>query len=154
MTEALPLEAFTRKIGDDLAARLTESGLYPKEARAMVATWRDSWFEEGLRVCYVVPRPLTDKTLPLRIEPQPAHLVRVLVGRTEVITPEMEQAIQQQLEPLTDDAPDLHSVTMQVIRSHGRFAEPILKEMIEKTGNERLRNYLKQIVQTSRAALE
>jgi len=129
-------------------------GLYEKEARAMVATWRDSWFEEGLRVFYVVQRPLTDKTLPLRVEPQPAHLVRVLVGRTEVITQEMEQAIQQQLEPLTGDAPDLHSVTMQVIRSHGRFAEPILKEMIEKTGNERLRNYLKQIVQTSRAALE
>ena len=120
----------------------------------MVATWRDSWFEEGLRVFYVVPRALTDKTLPLYIDPKPASLVRVLVGRTEVITPEMEQAIQRQLEPLNDAAPDLHSVTMQVIRSHGRFAEPILKEMMEKTSNERLRNYLSQIIRTSRAALE
>jgi hypothetical protein len=120
----------------------------------MVATWRDSWFEEGLRVFYVVPRALTDKTLPLYINPSPTSLVRVLVGRTEVITPEMEQAIQQQLEPLTGDAPDLNSVIMNVIRTHGRFAEPILKEMIEKTGDERLRKYLKQIVHTSRAALE
>jgi hypothetical protein len=142
------------EIERELIALLIREGLYEKEAQAMVATWRDSWFEEGLRVFYVVPRALTDKTLPLYITPSPASLVRVLVGRTEVITPEMEQGIRQQLEPLAGDAPDLASVTMQVIRTHGRFAEPILKEMIEKTGNERLRDYLKQIMQTSRAALE
>jgi hypothetical protein len=138
----------------ELVTLLTNEGLYEKEARAMVATWRDSWFEDGLRVFYVVPRALTDKTLPLTIEPQPAELVRVLVGRTEVITPEMEQAIQKQLEPLNDASPDLHSITMQIIRTHGRFAEPILKEMLEKTGNERLRDYLNQIIHASRAALE
>jgi hypothetical protein len=137
-----------------LVTLLTKEGLYEKEAQAMVATWRDSWFEDGLRVFYVVPRPLTDKTLPLTIEPQPAELVRVLVGRTEVITPEMEQAIQKQFEPLNDATPDLHSITMQIIRAHGRFAEPILKEMLEKTGNERLRDYLNQIIQSSRAALD
>jgi hypothetical protein len=137
-----------------LVTLLTKKGLYEKEAQAMVATWRDSWFEDGLRVFYIVPRALTDKTLPLTIEPQPTELVRVLVGRTEVITPEIEQAIQKQLEPLNDASPDLHSITMQVIRTHGRFAEPILKEMLEKTDNERLRDYLKQIIHSSRAALE
>lgn len=137
-----------------LATLLTSEGLYEKEARAMVATWRDSWFEDGLRVFYVVPRALTDKTLPLEIDPRPAELVRVLVGRTEVITPEIEQAIQKQLEPLNDASPDVHSITMQVIRAHGRFAEPILKEMLEKTDNERLRDYLKQIIGSTRTALE
>ena len=137
-----------------LVTLLTKEGLYEKEAQAMVATWRDSWFEEGLRVFYVLPRPLTDNTLQLTIDPQPTELVRVLVGRTEVITPEMEQAIQKQLEPLNAASPDLHSVTMQVIRTHGRFAEPILKEMMEKTNNERLRDYLYQILRSSRAALE
>lgn len=137
-----------------LVTLLTKEGLYEREAQAMVATWRDSWFEEGLRVFYVVPRALTDKTLPLRIDPQPTELVRVLVGRTEVITPEMEQAIQKQLEPLDTASPDLHSIMMQVIRTHGRFAEPVLKEMLEKTDNERLRNYLNQILRSSRAALE
>src|SRR5262249_40442320 len=32
-----------------LEQTLTEAGLYPKEAAAMVETWRDSWFEEGAR---------------------------------------------------------------------------------------------------------
>jgi len=138
----------------ELVTLLTKEGLYEKEAQAMVATWRDSWFEDGLRVFYVVPRALTDKTLPLTLEPAPAELVRVLVGRTEVITPEMEQAIQKQLELLNDASADVPSITMQIIRTHGRFAEPILKEMIEKTDNERWRNLLRQIVHSARAALE
>ncbi|HXD52212.1 MAG TPA: hypothetical protein VN689_09985, partial [Burkholderiales bacterium] len=135
----------------ELVSLLTKEGLYEKEARAMVATWRDSWFEDGLRVFYVVPRAMTDKTLPLAIDPPPAEMVRVLVGRTEIITPEMEQLIRKQLEPLNDASPDLPSITMQIIRAHGRFAEPILKEMIEKTGDERLRDQLRQIMQSARA---
>lgn len=138
----------------ELVTLLTGEGLYEKEARAMVATWRDSWFEDGLRLFYVVPRALTDKTLPLTLEPAPAELVRVLVGRTEIITPEMEQLIQKQLEPLNDASADLHSITMQLIRTHGRFAEPILKEMIEKTGDERWRNLLRQVIHSAHAALD
>ena len=38
MRDAQPLPAFPRQVGDDLAARLTETGLTPKEARAMVNT--------------------------------------------------------------------------------------------------------------------
>src|SRR5207237_82936 len=34
----------------DLKQTLAASGLYEKEAEAMIKTWRDSWFEEGLRV--------------------------------------------------------------------------------------------------------
>ncbi|MFL6273795.1 MAG: hypothetical protein ACJ74G_01185 [Blastocatellia bacterium] len=138
----------------ELVSLLTSEGLYEKEAQAMVATWRDSWFEDGLRVFYVVPRWLTDQTLQLAIEPQPSELVRVLVGRTEVITPEMEQAIRQQLAPLNDASPDLPSITMQVIRSHGRFAEPILKEMLDQTKDERMRRYINSILRSARTALE
>jgi hypothetical protein len=39
-----------------LVTRLTKLGLYPKEARAMVDTWADSWFTDGARVVYIVPR--------------------------------------------------------------------------------------------------
>jgi hypothetical protein len=44
----------------DLEKILVAQGLYEKEAVAMVKTWRYSWFEEGLRVFYVVPRKMTD----------------------------------------------------------------------------------------------
>ncbi|HJQ22794.1 MAG TPA: hypothetical protein VKA60_02685 [Blastocatellia bacterium] len=154
MIERPTLDQTREGIERELVTLLTSEGLYEKEAQAMVATWRDSWFEDGLRVFYVVPRRLTDQSLQLNIEPRPTELVRVLVGRTEVITPEMEQAIRRQLEPLNDASPDLSSVAMQVIRSHGRFAEPILKEMIEKTTDERQRRALEQILRSSRAALE
>ena len=154
MIERPTLDQTREGIEQELVTLLTSEGLYEKEAQAMVATWRDSWFEDGLRVFYVVPRRLTDQSLQLNIEPRPAELVRVLVGRTEVITPEMEQAIRRQLEPLNDASPDLSSVAMQVIRGHGRFAEPILKEMLEKTTDGRQRRALEQILRSSRAALE
>jgi hypothetical protein len=93
---------------------LVAHGLYEKEARAMLDTWRDSWFEEGLRVFYVLPRAAADSALPLTINPKPDELVRVLVGRVEVITPELEARV------LADP------------KSFGRFAEPILKRALAR----------------------
>jgi hypothetical protein len=52
----------------ELERILIAHGLFPKEAKAMVETWRDSWFEEGLRVFYLLPHGTTDRVLPLEIE--------------------------------------------------------------------------------------
>jgi hypothetical protein len=108
-------------LGDSLAPLLAglqqtliTHGLYEREARAMLETWRDAWFEEGLRVFYVLPRKATDAALPLTIDPTPDELVRVLVGRVEVITPEMEARV------LADP------------ESYGRFGEPILKRVLSR----------------------
>jgi hypothetical protein len=76
-----------------LETTLVDAGLYPKEAAAMVDTWRDSWFEEGLRVFYLFPSRTIDAVLPLRILPTPTRTVRVFVGRMELITPALEEAI-------------------------------------------------------------
>src|SRR5438132_371630 len=59
-------------------------GLYPKEAAAMVDTWRDSWFEPGSRLFYVAPRQAVDAILPLNVTPAPGSVVRVFVGRIEL----------------------------------------------------------------------
>lgn len=42
----------------------------------MVDTWRDSWFEPGLRVLYTVPREVTDAVLPLTVTPAPQAIAR------------------------------------------------------------------------------
>lgn len=63
---------------------LRGQGLREDEAQAMVDTWRESWFEPGLRVLYTVPREVTDAVLPLTITPVPQTTVRVLIGRTDV----------------------------------------------------------------------
>ena len=70
MAEARPLADFTRAIADDLAARLTESGLYAKEARAMVNTWTTSYFQtDGVRALFVLPQSWTDAFIPMTVSP-------------------------------------------------------------------------------------
>jgi|SRR5580658_416271 hypothetical protein len=101
----------------DLAAILVNQGLYPDEAHAMIETWRDSWFEEGSRLIYVVPRGFVDKVLPLTINPAPGQVVRVFVGRLEVITSATAKAVKTAF-AANDE------VTLDKYR---RFLEPILQ---------------------------
>ncbi len=91
----LPAESSTvEKLGDAMAGLLVRQGLYEKEARAMVKTWSKDWFaEDGTRVLYLVPEPVTDEFLPMTIDPKPDQTVRVLVGRHDVLTPEREKEI-------------------------------------------------------------
>jgi hypothetical protein len=82
----------------DMARALVARGLYEKEALAMVNTWQDQWYaEEGTRVLYLLPGAWTDRTLPLHITPQPDRVVRVMVGRSELITPSVEGELKRQI---------------------------------------------------------
>jgi hypothetical protein len=133
----------------ELKQMLVASGLYEKEAEAMIKTWRDSWFEEGLRVFYILPRQTTDAVLPITIEPSPAELVRVLVGRAEVITPEMEKSVQRQISLLNDASPQVRKEAMQSIRKYGRFSEPILKRILESERSTFIRKRIKELIETT-----
>jgi hypothetical protein len=75
---------------DELERSLIASGLYPREASAIVETWRDSWFDQGARLFYIAPRQAVDAVLPLEIVPEPTAIERVFVGRIELVTPEVE----------------------------------------------------------------
>jgi hypothetical protein len=112
-------------LGRDLEGMLVAQGLYQEEAHAMVETWRDSWFEQGSRLLYIVPAAFVDGVLPLSINPAPAQTVRVFVGRLEIVTPATEKAVQRAL--VTHD-----SATLKIF---GRFLEPILETMIQKESN-------------------
>lgn len=94
-TVELPASISTaEKLGEAMTALLIEQGLYEKEAKAMVKTWSSDWFgENGMRVLYLVSEALTDEFLPLKIEPKPDRIVRVMVGRHDVLTPEREKEI-------------------------------------------------------------
>ena len=127
----------------DLKRALITAGLYEKEADAMIKTWRNSWFEDGLRVFYVLPRKRTDEVLPISIQPQPSQLVRVLVGRTELITSEMEKSIRKQVSLLTDSSKAVRAQARTAIQSHGRFAEPILQRLLEDETNPAMRARIK-----------
>jgi hypothetical protein len=120
----------------DLEGILVAQGLYQDEARAMVETWRDSWFEEGSRLLYIVPPAFVNQVLPLSIKPAPALAVRVFVGRLELVTPTTERAVETAF--ATQDAATL--------KAYGRFLEPILATMIKRETNPaqagRLQSYL------------
>lgn len=124
-----------RDLRRDLKAMLISEGLFEKEAEAMLDTWRSSWFEEGLRVFYIMPRQTTDTILPINIEPQPAALVRVLVGRTEVITPEMEKSVTAQLTTLSNPSVSVREKALKEIKRYGRFSESILTQILSHTSD-------------------
>ena len=75
-----------------MRGNLIHAGLFPKEADAMLQTWWNSYFEHpGLRTFWIVPEHFTGEVLPLTVEPSPRKQVRVLVGRSELLTPSFEQ---------------------------------------------------------------
>jgi hypothetical protein len=98
---------------------LVDEGLYPKEAHAMVETWRDSWFEEGTRLFYIVPRQVIDSVLPLEIKPAPAQIDRVFVGRMEIITPAIQDTVRNAIA----------KQDRETLARYGRFLEPIAKRI-------------------------
>jgi hypothetical protein len=119
----------------ELEEILAAQGLFEREARAMVKTWQDSWFEEGLRVFYVIPRRAIDAILPITITPLPDELERVFVGRSEIITPEIEREIQDAAKQFCDGSVEKRAAAIKTVRRYGRFAEPILREMMTRENN-------------------
>jgi hypothetical protein len=117
----------------DFEDTLVAQGLYRDEAHAMLETWRDSWFGEGSRLFYFVPRLFVDTVLPLSIRPAPVRLTRVFVGRIELVTPATENAVETAL--LSRDH--------ETLEKYGRFVDPIVDTMITRhadpTQAERLR---------------
>ena len=82
---------FAESLYRAMTAGLAKCGLTDAEARSMVETWWRSYFEApGLRIFWVLPRKSTDRLLPLEISPPPTEIVRVIVGRSEVLRPRQE----------------------------------------------------------------
>ncbi|HVY92236.1 MAG TPA: hypothetical protein VHA14_05795 [Bryobacteraceae bacterium] len=118
--EAPPLTSSIGAIRSEINTILVQSGLYPKEAAAMLETWHDSWFETGTRVIYVDPRSTVDAILPIRVSPAPQKIERVFVGRVEVLSPWTETAIRTAMNNGDEAA----------IRNLGRFLPAFTYEMI------------------------
>jgi hypothetical protein len=101
----------------ELEEILVGQGLYRDEAHAMVETWKDSWFEEGSRLIYIVPRGFIDNILPLTIEPAPGQVVRCFVGRLEIVTPTTAAAVKTAIAHNDEE----------VLSKYGHFVGAILK---------------------------
>jgi hypothetical protein len=140
--DAPALTGTSNSLGKDLEEMLVAQGLYQDEAQAMVRTWRQSWFEEGSRLLYIVPARFVDTVLPLAINPAPSQRVRVFVGRMELVTPATRKAVETAF--ATHDGATL--------KMYGRFLEPILQTMVQGETNparaQRLQGYLQSVYST------
>ena len=88
-------------------------------AQVAIETWRDSWFEEGSRLIYILPTLEVDGILPLQVEPAPSQTVRVFVGRIELVTPETKRSVESAV-ARNDWA---------TLDRYSRFLDPILRRM-------------------------
>ena len=58
----------------------------------MVNTWKTSYFQtDGIRVLFVLPQAWTDAFIPMQIEPKPRKIVRVMVGRFEMLAADRQR---------------------------------------------------------------
>jgi hypothetical protein len=105
-----------------ILSALMEQGLYPDEARAMLETWKDSWFEEGTRLLYVVPNSFVNRVLPLSISPAPREITRVFIGRLELVSMTTRTAIEEALEKGDETT----------LARYNRFLEPMLQIIMQR----------------------
>lgn len=118
------LTASLENLRTELIADLVQSGLYQKEATAMLETWHDSWFEPGMRVIYLMPQAAVDRILPMTITPAPHETQRIFVGRAEILSPWTEHTIRKAME--TGDT--------KTLDTFGRFLPPFLAQIRAKGG--------------------
>lgn len=79
---------------ENLHGAMVKAGLYSMEARALLNTWYNGYFiESGLKAFWILPRKQVDKLLPLEVTPIPDGLERVIIGRSEILTPEFEASL-------------------------------------------------------------
>jgi hypothetical protein len=149
MDAALPIERFADRVAGDVAKRLVESGLYEKEARAMVTTWRTSYFKtDGVRMLFVLPQSWTDRYIPMRIDPAPAELVRVMVGRVELLTAERERRAEYAIRGLASPDAVVRDKAFTTLHGEGRYVEPIIRRTLRTSTDERVRALCRQLLLT------
>ena len=84
-----------RNMRRSMAKALRAAGLFQAEAKAMLDTWEISYFKSpGLRLFFMLPPEWIDAVLPLRLS-RAANIVRVMVGRIELITVEQRAMVRR-----------------------------------------------------------
>jgi hypothetical protein len=108
----------------------------------MIETWRDSWFEEGMRLFYLVPPSLVSGVLPITVTPAPSRIVRVFVGRMEILTGDDDAAVRSAA--VRGDA--------ALLERYGRFLGPLADGAIAKMSDEASRTRLTALRDSAFAA--
>jgi len=149
MNDAQPRDRFVPRVSEAVAHRLVQSGLYEKEARAMVDTWRNSYFRtDGLRLLVVLPQSWTDRFILLEITPAPAKLVRVMVGRIELLDAARERRAEEAIRNLASRDEIVRAHAFDLLRAEGRYVEPIIRRTLRTTSDPAVRTLSQRLLLT------
>jgi hypothetical protein len=141
LTQPVRLDPGVREAKNAVAEALEAAGLYAKETRAMVNTWERSYFRsEGLRIFYLLPRAAVDRVIPIHIKPEPDQLVRVMVGRVELLTPARERQIEKSIASLGDADFKTREAASAELAHLGRITEPALRRILNHSSDPEVRS--------------
>jgi hypothetical protein len=74
-----------------------------------------------------------DRQIPIQIRPSPEELVRIMVGRIEVLTPDVERRIEKAVADLLVPNPAVRQAAATVLAQLGRIQEPVLHRVAALT---------------------
>jgi hypothetical protein len=149
LEKAAPVGDMVARLMPALKSKLVAEGLYEAEAEAMVRTWERSYFHtEGLRILYILPPKAVDAVLPIAFDPAPRELVRVLVGRLECITPEVEAEVEGALRDCRSADDAARQSAQARLDRLGRFLEPHVRRVLSFTTDPAVRKHGEEILAT------
>jgi hypothetical protein len=138
-------------LGASMQEALVADGLFPAEARALLATWKSSYFESsGLRLFYLLPREWIERVLPLSASAE-TDVVRTMVGRVEIVTPAQRRLLR---EIAAGPASDAKWLQVSPTSSAGLPAPPADFAAYQELGRFRNALVLDELARRPTAALE
>jgi hypothetical protein len=84
----------------------------------------------------------------MKIDPTPDALVRVMVGRIELLTPERERAAETAIAGLASSDPRVRERAFAMLRGQGRYVEPIVRRTLESSADEQVRTLCRRLLLT------
>ena len=137
------------KLAADMRAALIDDGLFADEADALLGTWKLSYFQTpGLRLFYLLPRAWTDQMLPMKLS-RDADIVRTMVGRIEIVTPEQRQLLSRvaagpasTAQWMRDAGKRTPPADYQAYQQLGRFCNALVLDELNRRPTPALKNFV------------
>ena len=113
----------------------------------MVNTWQTSYFQtEGIRVLFVLPQSWTDAFIPMTIDPQPRKIVRVMVGRLEMLSAGRQRKAEAAIASLASRDPTIARRAYRFLYEQGRYVEPIVRHVAKTTKDEQVQSLCRRLL--------
>ena len=88
---------------------------------------------------FVLPQSWTDAFIPMNIEPQPRKIVRVMVGRLEMLSADRQRKAEAAIAGFASGKPGEVARAYRFLYDQGRYLEPIVRHVAKTTRDEKVK---------------